>query len=72
MITHPLDIAEAEYFAKRDTELLDHLQATTTGYGNGWVLRNSASNRGMRLHETSGEGTSKTVREAIAKHMEGK
>lgn len=48
-----------------DTELLDALQATTTGYGNGWILRESSNGRGMRLHEVKGLEGFPTVREAI-------
>jgi len=48
-----------------DTELLDALQNTTRGYGNGWVLRESSNGRGMRLHETEGLEGFPTVREAI-------
>jgi hypothetical protein len=38
-----------------DTELLDALQSTTKGYGDGWVLRESSNGRGMRLHEAGSE-----------------
>lgn len=52
-----------------DTELLDALQATTKGYGNGWVLRESSNGRGMRLHETEGVEGFSTVREAIEDYI---
>jgi len=42
--------------SKADTQRLDFLQSMTKGYGIGWVLRDSTSGRGMRLHETSGDG----------------
>lgn len=48
-----------------DTARLDALQAATTGYGKGWILRESFYGRGMRLHETSMSGASASVREAI-------
>ena len=59
----------AEAGPERDTELLDFLQSTTTGYGAGWILRKSYIDRGMRLHETEMEGAKKTVREAISEAM---
>lgn len=34
-----------------DTERLDWLQAQTTGYGNGWLARESTTGRGFRLHD---------------------
>lgn len=52
-----------------DTELLDALQKTTTGYGNGWILRRSLNGRGMRLHETTLPNTEPTVREAIENYL---
>ena len=54
---------------RRDAELLDFLQSTTTGYGFGWILRKSETGRGMRLHETEIDGAKKTVREAISEAM---
>lgn len=51
--------------SRKDAERLDKLQSLTRGYGRGWLLRDSTSGRGMRLHETSQDGTSPTVREAI-------
>jgi len=55
----------------QDTKRLDKLQKLSTGYGNGWILRESMRNRGMRLLETSRrgslEGPYKDVRRAIDK-----
>lgn len=53
-----------------DKERLDKLDLLTKGYGNGWILRESINGRGMRLHESSKDGTSKTVREAIDAFIE--
>tara|TARA_R100000781_G_scaffold115008_1_gene88423 strand:- start:4679 stop:5095 length:417 start_codon:yes stop_codon:yes gene_type:complete len=49
----------------KDSERLDKLESLATGYGKGWILRESINGRGMRLHETSQEGAYPTVREAI-------
>lgn len=58
---------------KHDTRLdkarLDFMQAASKGYGQGWILRESTSGRGMRLHETSLAGASLSVREAIDRVM---
>ena len=51
--------------ARKDGERLDKLQRLTTGYGRGWLLRLSSTNRGMRLHETSDAGANRDVRRAI-------
>jgi len=48
-----------------DTDLINWLQKQTTGYGKGWICRMSTTGRGWRLHETSQEGASSTIREAI-------
>jgi hypothetical protein len=50
-----------------DTELLDWLDANQrhTWPGRGWICRNSTTGRGLRLHETTREDASSTVREAI-------
>jgi hypothetical protein len=56
--------------AKMDTARLDWLQSQTKGYGGGWICRNSTGGRGMRLHETSGDQTRSTAREAIDYAME--
>jgi hypothetical protein len=55
-----------------DTERLDYLQSLTTGYGNGWILRESFHGRGIRLHETGKEGASPTVRGAIDNYLKVK
>lgn len=57
------------------TESPDHLrieklQRLTTGYGKGWILRDSSTGRGMRLHETELEGATPCVREAIDNYEE--
>ena len=48
-----------------DKDRIDWLNGRTTDYGNGWILRESSSGRGMRLHETSQAGASPDVRTAI-------
>ena len=50
---------------EEDQERLDKLQRMMKHYGHGWILRNSTTGRGMRLHETSDEGAHTTVRGAI-------
>lgn len=50
-----------------DTQLLDWLQSRTVGYGTGWVARNSTTERGFRLHESSRPNGSPDVREAISR-----
>ena len=50
-----------------DTEMLDWLQRQTKGYGVGWICRDSNFGKGMRLHETSREDASASVRDAITK-----
>jgi len=57
---------------REDTERLDALQAMTKGYGRGWILRESVTGRGMRLHETSHGEAHATVRAAIDAVREGK
>lgn len=52
-----------------DTEMLDWLQKQTKGYGLGWIVRNSVTGRGMRLHETSLPGVKPSIREAIMDAM---
>ena len=49
----------------KDTQRLDALQRASTGYGVGWILRNSTNGRGMRLHETSSTDAKINIREAI-------
>lgn len=53
-----------------DTEMLNWLDKNTRGYGAGWICRDSASGRGLRVHETSRQDANRTVRGAIAKAME--
>lgn len=49
-----------------DTERLDLLdRLTKEDYEPGVILRRSETGRGWRLHQTSREGASPTVREAI-------
>lgn len=57
------------YPSEGDTGLLDKLTESAKGYGKGWILRESVRGRGMRLHETSQEGASRTPREAIEKYF---
>lgn len=57
--------------AMTDKELLDGLQSSSTGYGNGWVLRKSGHGRGMRLHESSGGSLCHDVRKAIERYLQG-
>jgi hypothetical protein len=54
----------------RDKKRLDKLQELTQGYGKGWMLRDSSTGRGMRLHETELEGAVPNVREAIDNYKE--
>ena len=48
-----------------DIERMNKLQSLTTGYGKGWILRDSSTGRGTRLHETELDGATPDVREAI-------
>ena len=52
-----------------DTELLDFLENLNkqANYTGKCILRMSVTGRGWRLHETSEDGSSDTVREAIEK-----
>lgn len=50
---------------EEDKERLNKLQRMMKHYGYGWILRNSTTGRGMRLHETSREDAYTTVRQAI-------
>lgn len=54
----------------KDSARLDKLQSLTKGYGKGWILRNSDYNRGMRLHETTHNGATPDIREAIDNFVE--
>jgi hypothetical protein len=60
----PRLLAEVEEL-RADRERLDWLQGESRGYGLGWICRNSTTGRGMRLHETSREDASPTVRTSI-------
>ena len=51
--------------ALQDKARMNRLQALTKGYGGGWILRDSRSGRGMRLHETSQDGAVRSIRQAI-------
>ena len=62
--------AEQESRENKDTKRLNALQNLTRGYGNGWILRQSTSGRGMRLHETSDPRAKGSVRNAIDKFLE--
>lgn len=53
-----------------DTKRLDKLQALTTGYGYGWLLRKSIMDRGIRLHESTQVGAVPDVRQAIDNYIE--
>ncbi len=66
-VTIPLEDTDAlkEALGITDTQRLDKLDRLTKGYRLGWILRESISGRGMRLHESGKEGAVKTVREAI-------
>ena len=48
-----------------DKARLDKLQRLTKEYGRGWILRESSTGRGMRLHETFASGAFPNVRTAI-------
>jgi len=52
-----------------DTEMLNWLQEQTKGYGCGWIVRDSSTGRGMRLHETSQVDAKPSIREAIVDAM---
>lgn len=55
-----------------DTELLDFLQQelNKSAYTGKVVCRDSMTNRGWRLHETSRDGGVSDVRQAIINYME--
>lgn len=55
-----------------DKERLDFLQKLTDrkSYTGTIILRESATGRGWRLHETNQEGSSENVRDAIDRFME--
>lgn len=55
---------------RTDTERLDALQALTTGYGGGWILRMFGTGRGLRLHETSHEEADEDIRKAIDLYLD--
>jgi hypothetical protein len=55
-----------------DADRLNALDLLTHGYGKGWILRESTTNRGMRLHESSHGDAKPTVREAIDDYLLGR
>lgn len=55
---------------KTDTVRIDALQELTKGYGKGWILRESSTGRGMRLHETEAPGAYPSVRQAIDAYLD--
>ena len=57
---------------RTDTELLDALDNLTMGYGTGWILRESSTGRGYRLHESTHRKAKPTVREAINSYLDTK
>ena len=63
--THKVIPLEEYEELMEDKKRLDKLQFLTKGHGNGWILRDSSTGRGMRLHETQLEGAVPDVREAI-------
>ena len=60
-----LDEDDIHKLPHMDTQRFDALQKTSTGYGRGWILRESINGRGMRLHETTISEAKPTIREAI-------
>ena len=52
-----------------DRDRLNRLQALTTGYGKGWILRPSSKFAGMRLHESSRDGSDPDIRTALDKYF---
>lgn len=65
LASHKLD------HALQDVARINFLEASTKGYGLGWILRNSTTGRGMRLHETSLPEAQPSVREAIDAAIKG-
>ncbi len=61
-----------DHYAKADRDRFDKIQAMTTGYGKGWVMRLSGSSRGLRLHESSRPEAVESVRMAIDKFFKSK
>lgn len=55
---------------RTDTGRLDALNTLAKGYGTGWILRNSGTFRGMRLHESTHEDGECDVRRAIDKYLD--
>lgn len=51
--------------ALADKQRLDFLQENGTGYGDGWLVRMSTTERGLRIHETSWVGATPSIRDAI-------
>ena len=52
-----------------DRTRIEYLETINGTYTGRVILRMSSTERGFRLHETSREGSERTVREAIDKHM---
>lgn len=63
-------LSQAFNRAEMDKNRIDFLEASTKGYGLGWIFRESVTGRGMRLHETSLPEAKPSVREAIDAAME--
>jgi hypothetical protein len=55
---------------RTDADRLDALNALAKGYGTGWILRNSSTLRGMRLHESDHPDGESDVRKAIDKYLD--
>ena len=66
------DLFYAKLKISEDTKRIDKLQSLTKGYGKGWLLRESSTGRGMRLHETSQEGANPDIRNAIDNYTKSK
>jgi len=58
-------IGDQEVDILEDKERLDRLEEIKQGYGKGWVVRWSTTNRGLRIHESSRDDALPTIREAI-------
>jgi hypothetical protein len=65
----PDELYEAIELLKADQRRINYIQESTKGYGNGWIFRQSITDRGMRLHETEQAYAFRDVRDAIDAHM---